>query len=87
MRFIRFIDPAGATHYGLRQAEDRAELLAGDPYSGLTPTGESATIATLLAPVQPVNIFGIGLNYKAHATTRPMPTRPGPTCRPARWCS
>ena len=78
MRFIRFIDPSGAMHYGLRQADDRAELLAGDPYTGLTPTGEHATVATLLAPVQPVNIFGIGLNYKAHAheTGADVPTSP-----------
>jgi len=67
MRFIRFLDADGAVHYGLRGDGDQAELLAGDPYTGLTPTGEAATIASLLAPVQPVNIFGIGLNYRAHA--------------------
>ena len=78
MRFIRFIDADGATHYGLRGDGDSAELLAGDPYTGLAPTGEHATIDRLLAPIEPVNIFGIGLNYRAHAdeTGAEVPTSP-----------
>jgi 2-keto-4-pentenoate hydratase/2-oxohepta-3-ene-1,7-dioic acid hydratase in catechol pathway len=67
MRFIRFLDAAGATRYGLPGDDDHAERLAGDPYGGLTATGERVAIARLLAPIQPVNIFGIGLNYRAHA--------------------
>jgi 2-keto-4-pentenoate hydratase/2-oxohepta-3-ene-1,7-dioic acid hydratase in catechol pathway len=43
-------------------------VLAGDLFGTLTPTGEIADIARLLAPVQPVNVFCIGLNYRAHAT-------------------
>jgi len=78
MRFIRFIDTDGITRYGLRGDGDSAELLTGDPYTGLAPTGEQATIARLLAPVEPVNIFGIGLNYRAHAaeTGAEVPTSP-----------
>lgn len=67
MRFIRFLDASGATHFGLPGDDDHAERLAGDPYAGLTPTGQRVAIARLLAPIQPVNIFGIGLNYRAHA--------------------
>jgi len=67
MRFIRFLDATGATHFGLPGDDDHAERLAGNPYAGLTPTGERVAIARLLAPIQPVNIFGIGLNYRAHA--------------------
>lgn len=67
MRFIRFLDASGATHFGLPGDDDHAERLAGDPYGGLTPTGERVAIARLLAPIAPVNIFGIGLNYRAHA--------------------
>ncbi len=78
MRFIRFLDAAGATHFGLRRDDTTAERLSGDPFTGLEPTGETATIATLLAPIQPVNIFGIGLNYRAHAqeTGAEVPTSP-----------
>lgn len=67
MRFIRFLDASGATRFGLRRDDTVAELLDGDPYTGLAPTGETAAVARLLAPVAPVNIFGIGLNYRAHA--------------------
>ena len=36
-------------------------------FSGLTPTGEEARIAQVLAPLQPTAIFCIGLNYRRHA--------------------
>ena len=37
-----------------------------------------AAIARLLAPLEPVNIFCIGLNYRAHAaeTGAPIPEQP-----------
>lgn len=45
-------------------------LLTGPPWSGGVPTGEEmpASGATLAAPVAPVSIFGIGRNYRAHAS-------------------
>jgi 2-keto-4-pentenoate hydratase/2-oxohepta-3-ene-1,7-dioic acid hydratase in catechol pathway len=67
MRLIRFETPDGRTLYGEPEGADRARVLEGDPFSTLTPTGEHTDIARLLAPVQPVNIFCIGLNYRAHA--------------------
>ena len=36
-------------------------------FSDLTPTGEEARIARVLAPLQPTAIFCIGLNYRRHA--------------------
>jgi len=36
-------------------------------FAGLTPSGEEARIARVLAPVQPPAIFCIGLNYRRHA--------------------
>jgi 2-keto-4-pentenoate hydratase/2-oxohepta-3-ene-1,7-dioic acid hydratase in catechol pathway len=43
------------------------ELLEGDLFGGLRPTGILAGEHTLLAPLQPSAILCIGLNYRAHA--------------------
>mgnify|MGYP006279826845 CR=1 FL=1 len=43
------------------------ELLSGNPFQGVHPTGEVITEYTLLAPVVPPVIFCIGLNYRRHA--------------------
>jgi 2-keto-4-pentenoate hydratase/2-oxohepta-3-ene-1,7-dioic acid hydratase in catechol pathway len=67
MRIARFEDPSGALHYGEPLAGNQARRLAGDPFTGLTATGETLEVARLLAPVPVVNIFCIGLNYRAHA--------------------
>lgn len=41
----------------------------GQPWDGLDPAGEVFALADvkLLAPVQPPDIFAVGLNYRAHA--------------------
>jgi 2-keto-4-pentenoate hydratase/2-oxohepta-3-ene-1,7-dioic acid hydratase in catechol pathway len=69
MRILRFLDDQGAEHLGLRSGEGEAQILAGklsDP-AGLVPTGVSAPISLVLPPIQPTNIFCIGLNYREHA--------------------
>ncbi len=78
MRIARFLDPQGLAHYGIRQTESQAERLSGDLYTGLAATGESLPVAHWLAPVQPVNVFCIGLNYRAHAaeTGAALPEHP-----------
>jgi 2-keto-4-pentenoate hydratase/2-oxohepta-3-ene-1,7-dioic acid hydratase in catechol pathway len=43
------------------------EILSGDPFQGVAPTGRHVTGFSLLAPVVPVSIMGIGLNYRKHA--------------------
>lgn len=43
------------------------ELLAGNPFRGVHPTGTIVTEFILLAPVVPPVIFCIGLNYRRHA--------------------
>ena len=43
------------------------ELLDGDPYQGVHPTGQIVTEFTLLAPIVPAAILCIGLNYRKHA--------------------
>ena len=45
-----------------------AMLMEGDIFGSRLLTGEQAVISTLLAPVPKPNIiYGIGLNYRAHA--------------------
>ncbi len=45
------------------------DILAGTPFGDCHPTGERRSLGEvrLLAPVQPPNVFAIGLNYRAHA--------------------
>jgi 2-keto-4-pentenoate hydratase/2-oxohepta-3-ene-1,7-dioic acid hydratase in catechol pathway len=44
-----------------------AEVLDGDLYTGLIPTGRIEPVAKLLAPVAPTQILCVGLNYRRHA--------------------
>ncbi|MCG6861083.1 MAG: fumarylacetoacetate hydrolase family protein [Chromatiaceae bacterium] len=67
MRIARFQDPAGNVHYGVPIDEANANRLEGDLYQGLSETGDTVAVSNWLAPVAAVNIFGIGLNYRAHA--------------------
>lgn len=67
MRIIRFIDEEGRTCFGEEGDDSQAALLSGDLFEGLTPAGETRNISKLLAPLDPVNIFCIGLNYREHA--------------------
>ena len=78
MKLTRFIDPAGRELLGHDRGNGQAELLAGNPFTGLSLTGETASIAQRLAPVLPVNIFCIGKNYAEHAreTGAKPPERP-----------
>jgi 2-keto-4-pentenoate hydratase/2-oxohepta-3-ene-1,7-dioic acid hydratase in catechol pathway len=78
MRIIRFSDAAGHIHYGREQEGGEAEILEGTLGDGLRPTGRLARVARRLAPVAPVNIFCIGLNYGAHAaeTGASLPENP-----------
>ena len=78
MRITRFIDENGATHFGEDLGDGTARILAGDLFDTLSPTDHIVHIARRLAPLAPTNIFGIGLNYRAHAdeTGLEPPTTP-----------
>ena len=67
MKIIRYRDSQGALHFGALQPNSSVERLAGDLFDGLTPTGEPADAAKVLAPLVPSSILCIGLNYKKHA--------------------
>lgn len=67
MRITRFVDRSGRTVHGEELGDGTARLLIGELFDGLTPTDRIVPIARRLAPLVPSNIFGIGLNYRAHA--------------------
>lgn len=78
MRIIRFRQGVDA-RYGIVEGK-RVQPCTGDPYVGLVPQGAPLDLAglQLLAPVEPPNIFCLGLNYRAHATEtgHPLPAEP-----------
>lgn len=78
MHLIRFETPDGRTLCGIPSDESTAAVLPSDAFGARTPTGETARIGRVLAPVEPCNIYGIGLNYRAHAaeTGAPIPDQP-----------
>lgn len=82
MNIIRFITESGDIRFGTGYRDGQAELLKGSPdndlFGNLSPTGESAKVKQLLAPLSPVNIYCIGLNYREHAreTGSELPDQP-----------
>lgn len=66
MRIIRFHDENGETQYGLPAIDGRSQVLEGNIFTGLKKTDKSLFVKKLLAPLEPSNIFCIGLNYRAH---------------------
>jgi 2-keto-4-pentenoate hydratase/2-oxohepta-3-ene-1,7-dioic acid hydratase in catechol pathway len=67
MRIARFLDPQDRICFGIPTGSRSAELLTGDLYAGLRPSGETLMVSKWLAPLDPLNIFCIGLNYRGHA--------------------
>ncbi len=68
MHIIHFESPEQRRLLGCPNEDGTARVLAGDLYAGsLAETGETSPIQRLLAPIEPCNIFCIGLNYRAHA--------------------
>jgi len=57
IHYARPLDPEGGS----------MEILTGDPFQGVHPTGKIVTRFTLLAPIVPPAILCIGLNYRRHA--------------------
>jgi 2-keto-4-pentenoate hydratase/2-oxohepta-3-ene-1,7-dioic acid hydratase in catechol pathway len=67
MRIVRFMTDDGQICYGHPCDPQHAELLEGELFAGLRPTGRRTRVARVLAPVAPTNIFAIGRNYADHA--------------------
>ncbi|MBT8421434.1 MAG: fumarylacetoacetate hydrolase family protein [Gammaproteobacteria bacterium] len=67
MNIIRFLTESGDIRFGTNYQDGRAELLEGDVFGRFDPTGQIVKVTRLLAPISPVNIYCIGLNYQEHA--------------------
>ena len=77
MRIIRHLTPAGPAYAALVSDGSTREI-AGDILGGFALTHRAIKPGKLLAPVAPVNILAIGLNYKRHAEEggKGVPERP-----------
>jgi 2-keto-4-pentenoate hydratase/2-oxohepta-3-ene-1,7-dioic acid hydratase in catechol pathway len=78
MKIVRFLLPDGRIGHGELRSDGSASVLAGDLYGTFSPTSEIVRGFKRLAPIQPTNIIGIGLNYRKHAEEggRGVPDRP-----------
>jgi 2-keto-4-pentenoate hydratase/2-oxohepta-3-ene-1,7-dioic acid hydratase in catechol pathway len=78
MQILRIQSPDGAISYAAQQSDGSALALEGDLFAGLTLTDRPASVHRRLAPVDPVTVFCIGLNYREHAreTRAPIPEYP-----------
>ena len=77
MRIVRFIT-GGLVRFGRQIDNGSAELIEGDLFNALHLSGREAPIEKLLAPIVPVDILCIGLNYRKHAEEggSPIPKNP-----------
>jgi 2-keto-4-pentenoate hydratase/2-oxohepta-3-ene-1,7-dioic acid hydratase in catechol pathway len=78
MQILRYESSQGMTGYAARQPDGSALQLRGDLFGTLELTSEPADVARLLAPLDPMAVFCIGLNYRQHAaeTHSPLPDYP-----------
>src|SRR5579862_2077562 len=78
MKIIRYLDPVGRTCLGSLEADGSALEVEGDLFGEFRPTRVQASVKKLLAPVAPVAILCIGLNYRKHAeeSKAPIPEHP-----------
>jgi 2-keto-4-pentenoate hydratase/2-oxohepta-3-ene-1,7-dioic acid hydratase in catechol pathway len=67
MKIIRYQDNAGRIAYASLQQDGTALEIEGDLFGERKVTDRPAQVAKLLAPLKPVAILCIGLNYKHHA--------------------
>jgi 2-keto-4-pentenoate hydratase/2-oxohepta-3-ene-1,7-dioic acid hydratase in catechol pathway len=66
MKIARLLLPEGTTCFAIAHDKSVYTRASGDPYQGLTDTGDRVQ-GKLLAPVEPADIMCIGLNYRKHA--------------------
>lgn len=67
MKIMRFLDETGRVRYGVPTVGRRARLILGDLFEDFAVSDRQVSIVKSLPPVDPPNIFAIGLNYKRHA--------------------
>ena len=78
MRIVRYAD--GSIRYGILERNGDIRPLVGSPFATRETSGPSTHIdrVRLLAPVEPRNLYGVGLNYVKHAqeVNMPLPSVP-----------
>ncbi len=67
MRIIRFEKEDGEQVYGVSDNDVDARLIVGDIFADWHVQSDRVKVRKILKPLDPVNIFCIGLNYKEHA--------------------
>jgi len=77
MKIIRHLTASGAAYAAL-QPDGSAREITGDLWGSYRATDRTVAVGKLLAPVVPINILAIGLNYKKHAEEggKGVPERP-----------
>ena len=78
MKIVRYQTPSGQIEFGSQDSAGNIFKLRGDIYDSPQVTSEAAQVAKLLAPIAPVSIQCIGLNYRKHAeeTNAKVPEHP-----------
>jgi len=78
MKIMRFLDSEGQVGYGQPADEQTAHLIEGGVFDKPSVTRQAITVAKRLPPVDPPNVFAIGLNYRKHAeeSGQPLPSAP-----------
>ncbi len=76
-KYVRYRTDSTSSSYGILEGETVREI-RGDLFGSHAPTGATRPLSAvnLLYPCQPGKILAVGLNYKSHVGTRPMPTHP-----------
>jgi 2-keto-4-pentenoate hydratase/2-oxohepta-3-ene-1,7-dioic acid hydratase in catechol pathway len=77
MKIIRHLTPSGPA-YACLQPDGSAREITGDIFGRFQVSERTVKAGKLLAPVSPVNILAIGLNYRKHAEEggKGVPERP-----------
>ncbi|MBA2667311.1 MAG: fumarylacetoacetate hydrolase family protein [Trueperaceae bacterium] len=72
MKIIRYRAADETIAYAALGADGSARAIEGDPFGEHRLTDEVVEVGELLAPIDPTQIIGIGLNYKRHAVESGM---------------
>ena len=74
MKIIRFVSGRKKVLYGVCNPKrpDLAKIIEGDIFGGYKVTSKEAEVKKLLAPIVPVNILALGINYKKHGDETAM---------------
>ncbi len=67
MKLVRVLDHNDQEVNGVLHAGGKVTRLVGDPLGAFSDSGEVVTEKERLAPIKPVDIICIGLNYRRHA--------------------